>query len=80
MIEDALSKLFQVSLKHFNSRCGQCDIIALRDMDIAVSHLCAEQMRRRIHFCHQCSERMPQIMIFERNSQLAFNFPRGIFE
>ena len=28
MIEDALSKLFQVSLKHFNSRCGQCDIIA----------------------------------------------------
>ena len=78
MIEDALSKLFQVSLKHFNSRCGQCDIIALCDMDIAVSHLCAEQMRRRIHFCHQRAIGMPQVMIFERNMKVCLDFPRGV--
>ena len=51
----------------------------LGDLDIAVAHLIAEQVRGRVFLRHKCSVGMPQIVVFEVDTKAAFEFPRGVF-
>ena len=47
-------------------------------MNIAMPHLIAQKMNRSIHFCEQGSKCVAQIMIFEFDPQLAFDFASGV--
>ena len=43
-----------------------------------MSHLIAEQVGGRVHFCHSCSVSVPEIMELERDTQLFLDFSCGV--
>ena len=43
-------------------------------------HLIAEQVCGRVLLCHERSECVTQVVVFELNPQLAFDFPCRVFE
>lgn len=44
-----------------------------------MSHLIAEKVGRGIHFRHHGSVSMPQVVVFEHDVILIFEFPRVVF-
>ena len=73
-------QLIQVVQKHINACFCHSEIIALCHMDIAVPHLIAKQVFRRIQLRHERAEGVTKIVVFEFDPQLAFDFSRRIFE
>lgn len=52
-----------------------CQIILLRDLYLAVSHLVTEQMRGCVQFCHHCSVSVPEVVILKLDAQLLVDIP-----
>ena len=59
------SKTIKVLLQNINAALGYSDVILLRDLNLAMTHLIAEQVRGRVHLCHQGTISMTQIMKLE---------------
>ena len=63
---------FEIMAQNFRTCFGKWNIILLRDMNISVPHLIAEQMGRGIHISHKGAVGVPQIMIFKFYMELLF--------
>lgn len=62
-------------MQDFNACFGNGEVIALCDMNVTMPHLIAKQVRGRVQLRHHGSVSVTEIMIFEVDTELAFDFP-----
>ena len=74
------SKTIKVLLQNINAALGYSDVILLRDLNLAMTHLIAQQMRGRVHLRQHRSIGVPEVVIFEVNPQHILDFPCGVFQ
>ena len=72
-IKSCRLKLIKIVLKDFNTTLGNRYVILLRYMNITMSHDSTEQMLRCIHFRHEGTEGVAEVMIFKGDLQFVFN-------
>ena len=64
--------MIDLILQNINPSFGNSEIIELGYMDVAMTHLGAEKMFRRIQFSHSSTVGVSQIMISKINSKFSF--------
>ena len=64
--------MIDLILQNINPSFGNSEIIELGYMNMAVPHLRAKKMFRRVQLCHSRAIGMPKIMVFEVNSEIPF--------
>ena len=74
------SKTIKVLLQNINAALGYGDIILLRDLNLAMTHLIAEQVRGRVHLCHHGSVGVPQVMVLELHLKPLLDLTGGVLE
>lgn len=71
-------QLVQIVLQNIDATLGDGEIVALRDMNVTMSHLITEKMNGSVHFCEHRSEGVPKIMILKLDAELGFNLASGV--
>ena len=74
------SKTVKVLLQNINAALGYGDIILLRDLNLSMTHLIAQQVRGRVHLCHHRSVGVPEVMILELHPESLLDFTGGVLE
>ena len=74
------SKTIKVLLQDVNAAFGNGDVILLRDLYFAMSHLITEQVRGRVHLCHHGSVGVPQVMVLELHLKPLLDLTGGVLK
>ena len=67
-------------MQNFNATLGNGNVVFLRNMEVSVSHLIAEQVGGRVHLSHSCSISVAKKMELEVYAQLFLDFSCGVLK